>query len=108
MKIRAEIDAGVCGLRTCVSASCSDGRTVRLCIESDCPRVKQLAQGLAVMDAVDEVLREPLSETTPVALAAQHGLHASCVVPVGILKAVEAAAGLALPATSAIEVARAE
>lgn len=37
-------------------------------------------------------------------LAAKHCPHAACPVPVGILKAVEVEAGLALPADVSIEI----
>ena len=100
MRVHAQIKAGVCGFETSVAAECSDGMTVSLSIESTCPKLRALAMAL---DAFDEVLRRPLIETTPAQLAAEHGLHATCLVPIGLLKAAEAAAGLALPATSTIE-----
>ena len=39
-------------------------------------------------------------------LAAKHRLHAACPVPVGILKAIEVEAGLALPADVSIALSR--
>jgi hypothetical protein len=77
--------------------------TVLLSIQSACPKVRVLAEALTELAAFDEVLRHPQIETTPAQLAAEHGLHATCLVPVGVLKAVEAAAGLALPAASTID-----
>ena len=106
MNVRARIAAGVCGFETSVEAQCSDGMSVSLSIESMSPKVRELATALCELNAFEEVLRRPLVETTPARLAAQHGLHASCLVPTGVLKVVEAAAGLALPATSTIAVAR--
>ena len=106
MKVRARIEAGICGFETSVEAECSDGMTVLLAIESSCPKVGALAAALSEINAFDEVLRHPLIETTPARLAAEHGLHATCLVPVGVLKAVEAAAGLALPAMSTIDLVR--
>lgn len=96
MEVVAEIQAGVCGLTTVVRATCPDGSHVMLQLQSDCPKVQGMAACLQSLDALDEVLRRPLAETTPVRLASEHGLHVSCLVPTGILKAVEAAAGLAL------------
>jgi hypothetical protein len=81
---------------------------VQLVTESDCQKVQDLAAELGEMDAIEEVLRKPLVETTVARLAAKHKLHTSCVVPVGVIKAVEAAAGLALPRSSAIELTRIE
>ena len=39
-------------------------------------------------------------------MAAQHCKHAACPVPSGIIKAIEVAAGLALPKDAHIEVAQ--
>ena len=99
----AEFDGGVCGLGTIVRATSSDGVTVLLNIASECPRISAMAGEMTALDALEEVLRKPLIETTPALLAAKHKLHASCLAPVGILKAVEAAAGLALPCVCQIK-----
>lgn len=106
MDIRAEIRAGACGFRTVVHADSADGMTVQLRIESDCPKVTAMAGELTEVNAIDEVLTKPLVETTSALLAAQHRLHTSCPVPIGILKAVESAAGLALPATCTVALTR--
>ncbi|HUT21606.1 MAG TPA: hypothetical protein VM366_20830 [Anaerolineae bacterium] len=107
MPIRASIRAGACGFEAVVHATCSDGLWVTLQLESNCPKVQEMAAALHDLNALDEVLRRPLVDTTPAQIAAQYGLHASCPIPVGILKVVEAAAGLALPARSEILVEKA-
>lgn len=91
---------------TVVLARSSDGMNVDLTVESDCPQICALADELASINALDEVLRRPLAETTPALLATKHKLHVTCLVPVGILKAVEAAASLALPADAGVELNR--
>ena len=96
MAIRAHIQAGACGLETVVHATCADGLSVALQVESSCPKVQAMAGALRTLNAFEEVLLGPLVRTTPAQMAAQHRLHASCPVPIGLLKAVEAAAGLAL------------
>jgi uncharacterized protein DUF6951 len=106
MDIRAEIQAGACGFGTVVLAGSADGMTVQLRIDSDCPKVMAMANELAEVQAMDEVLTKPLVETTPALLATKHRLHSSCPLPIGILKAVEAAAGLALPATCTVVLSR--
>jgi hypothetical protein len=106
MDVRAEIQAGVCGFETVVKAHSDDGLVVRLCIQSDCPKVVAMANELTELDAMGEVLTKSLVEATPALLAAKHRLHASCLVPVGILKVVEASAGLALPTTSTVALTR--
>ena len=98
----------MCGFHTLIKASSADGADVVLRVESDCPRIQAMAADLDALDALDEVLRRPFAETTPARLSAAHKLHATCPVPVGMLKAVEAAAGLALLARSEIDLARDE
>jgi hypothetical protein len=108
MDIVAQVNAGVCGFHTTIEASSSDGVNVSIRIESDCPRVQAMAADLTCVDAFQQVLRNPFIETTPALLAAKHKLHSVCLVPIGILKAAEAAAGLALPALCEIKLVRAE
>jgi hypothetical protein len=97
MSIQAHIQPGACGLATTVRATCTDGFSVLLEVESKCPKVQAMAAALPPLDALDEVLRRPLVETTPARMAGEHKFHATCPVPMAMLKAVEAAAGLALP-----------
>ena len=106
MDAMAEITGGVCGLKTVVRATCTDGVTVLLNVSSDCQRICAMAGEMPTLDAVEEGLSKPVNETMPVVLAAEHKLHSSCLVPVGILKAVEVAAGLALPCLCHVELSR--
>ena len=98
MAIRALIQPGACGFPTIVYAASGDGLCVTLELESRCPKVQALGAALSSLNALDELLRRPLVDTTPARLAGEYGLHTTCPVPIGVLKAVEAAAGLALPA----------
>jgi hypothetical protein len=104
--IRAQITGGVCGLVTVVQATSPDGMHVHLTVESECPQVRAMAADLQPIDALNEILQKSMMETTPALLAARHKLHVTCLVPVGMLKAVEAAAGLALPASAGVELDR--
>ena len=99
--IIAEIEAGICGLHTTVEADSPHGTNVALHIESDCPQVHALSADLGTLDAFRELFQAQ-NQTRILELAAQHRLHTTCIVPIGILKAIEAAARLALPATSRI------
>jgi len=108
MNIQASIGGGVCGLHTTVEAVSVDGMTVTVRIESDCPLVSKMAAEITSVDALDELMRKPYIETTPALLSAKHKLHTACVVPAGVLKAVEAAAGLALPGQCEIKLSRSE
>jgi len=92
-----EVLPGVCGLNTRIVAQADDMYNVRLEISSDCAHIKQLAEQLAEVSALDELMR-PMHETTPYRLAGGCRTHAACPVPSAILKAIEVAAGMALPA----------
>jgi glycine cleavage system regulatory protein len=93
---RAVIDAGVCGHITEVETEVGEKFIVKIKISSSCEGIRRLAAELSEVDALQEI---SFRKTPPEILAkgAQFCSHASCPVPAGIIKAVEVAAGLALP-----------
>ncbi|HSV75256.1 MAG TPA: hypothetical protein VLH79_15990 [Chthonomonadales bacterium] len=93
---RAEIHAGVCGLRTVVEARLV-GEVCHVRIESECPGCRRLAEELVEVDPLREMSHSGLGPRA-LELARKHCRHSACPVGVGIVKAVEAEAGLALPA----------
>jgi hypothetical protein len=104
---RAEIHSGICGFVTTVEATADaqEPYTVHLKITSQCKACQRLAQELTEVDAMREMTfrgEMPLA----LELGAKYLSHASCPVPAGIIKAVEVAAGLALPKDSTIKVSR--
>jgi len=104
MTTRACISAGVCGLQTTVTAR-AQGSRCAVAIDSACRFVQSLADELAEVDPLSEVLTQDDPPRIG-QLAAKHRLHAACPVPVGILKAIEVEAGLALPADVSIAISR--
>ncbi len=93
---KAYIDAGICGFTTNVNAVQNDEGKVEIGIDSTCPHIMKVA------DSIKEV--EPYNEigffggSIPSILQAHYGCpHAACPVFSGVVKAVEVAAGLALP-----------
>ncbi len=103
----AEISSGICGFTTTVTARpAGDGQHVTLTIESDCPNVQQLAAELLdLTDMEVDAFREITYRGEGphiLRLAARHLRHTACPVPSGLIKAIEVAAGLALPADVAI------
>jgi len=91
------VDAGVCGFVTTIRASSEDQQTVTLEFETTCPNLARVARGeLASVDAYAELFRKP-HETTVYAVLSKHLPHVTCPLYSGFLKAIEAAAGLALP-----------
>jgi hypothetical protein len=90
------VDAGVCGHTATVRATKTTGYNVRVELESDCPHVQKIAPEPIEVDAVRQIgLRGGLPPLLEAAYACC--AHAACPVPSALIKAVEVAAGLALP-----------
>jgi hypothetical protein len=102
---RVEVSPGVCGLKTTILAQADDMYDVAIEIVSECERVQRLAEDLVSVSALSE-LRQALPETAVYQAAGRAGLHVACPVPSAVLKAVEVAAGLALPADVQIVIRR--
>lgn len=103
--IEVKINAGVCGKTTTVKAESEDGQNAVITIVSDCPMVLSAAGELKEADAYAECFGG-FGKGEICAMCAKHIKHAACPVPAGILKAVEAACGLALPADVHMEIRR--
>jgi hypothetical protein len=101
---KAEIAAGICGFVTRVEAH-MEGKQCALQIESTCPSIQKMAGELQQVNPFNEIsYRKGIPATLD---AATHFCpHPACPVPVGILKAVEVASGLALPADVSIKVSK--
>jgi hypothetical protein len=95
-RVRAEIDSGICGFTTTVVAEATSMREVKLTIESDCPQIRKAAAELGEIDMLEE-LRSGLGQGRVYDVLSHNVRHVTCPVGSGILKAAEAAAGLALP-----------
>ncbi len=100
---KAKIDAGICGEHTTVTADLIEDYRVALKIESSCKHIQKLADNLKEVNALNEIsARRNIPETLSKGM--EYCTHAACPVPVGIIKAIEVAAGLALPKDAKIEV----
>jgi hypothetical protein len=99
---RTEIEAGVCGRGAVVDAR-MDGDECVLAIESECPGIQRMAAELTHVDPMREITYRGEGPLI-LQMAAKHCKHPACPVPAGIIKAVEVAAGLALPRDAAIRV----
>lgn len=95
---KAKIIAGNCGFSADVEAVKVEGERykVKVTVESDCKSIQKMAADLDVVDAFNEISQR---RGTPEILekGAKYCAHASCPIPVGIIKAVEVEAGMALP-----------
>ncbi|MDA8219247.1 MAG: hypothetical protein M0Z94_16705 [Dehalococcoidales bacterium] len=107
-KAIVEVESGICGFITKVVAQTdADGMLVRLAIDSQCGNIKGLARELMEVDPMSILMGKAKDDPVFMA-AANHPVHHACPVPVGIIKAVEVAAGLALPREARIRVERGE
>ena len=100
MIARVEIDAGICGFRTTACATSADGQSVSFEIQSDCEKIRDLGKqlrGKGVIDAYQEISPAKESVLMQTVRATLKGCCAGCAVPAGLFKAMQVAAGLALP-----------
>lgn len=92
-----EVTSGVCGFTTRIEGSGDASLQVAMEITSECVRIQDLAEHLARVSAMEEI-SQPITETRTYRTAATCGIHAACPVPSAILKTIEVASGMALPA----------
>lgn len=104
MKARVSVMAGVCGFSTTIVAESEDGQNVSFVVESECENIDKLAQNLGVVDAYSEVGSGFEGRIHGTVRQSLRGCCSGCVVPCGIFKAMQVAAGLALPAPASIDI----
>lgn len=101
---KAEIHSGICGFTTVVEAT-MNAKVCNLVISSDCEAIQKLAQDLKQVNPFQEIsFRQSIPQT--IQLSMQHCPHAACPVPVGIIKAIEVEAKLAVPADVSIKLSK--
>ena len=102
-----EIHSGVCGHVTTVRATGGDAYKVHVTLESTCPHVWKISGDVDDVDALQQIgLRGGLP--TVLQAAYTHCAHAACPVPAGLIKAIEVAAGLALPEDVSMRISKEE
>jgi hypothetical protein len=92
---KAEIFSGNCGFKTIVETH-MDGPECCISILSECKAIQKLGETLSRVEPLKEISTRR-NMPTILQMGAQYCTHAACPVPVGIIKAVEIEAGLALP-----------
>jgi len=98
-----EVHPGVCGFTARIEAASEDQRNVSFHIESECETIRALAARLPLpVDGYEEI-RDGFAGTVHQAVRETlKGCCSGCVVPSGLFKAMQVAAGLALPADAGI------
>lgn len=102
----AKIMAGICGFNTEVKAELNDDGMVTLEIISNCPHIQKMSAALTEVDPYKEIGFRRGNMPKILAAKPEFCPHAACPVPVGIIKAVEIASGLALPADVTIKLSK--
>jgi hypothetical protein len=97
------VDAGACGMKTVIRARSGDMQKAEVSIESACPSIQKIAAEISEIDAMAEVFGK-IGETSVYEVSRRYCKHAACPVPAAVIKAVEAACGLALPSGVSIDI----
>lgn len=105
--VKVNVDAGICGLPTAITVDSEEMQSATIEVDSQCPDIQALASELKTVDPMQEVFTK-IGESSIYELAKKHCKHATCPVPMALLKGIEAAAGLALPKDVKIEMTKDE
>lgn len=100
MNAKAEIESGICGFNTTVSAQSDDNQNVTFAIDTDCEKIKIVAESIAAIfpvDAFDQINPAGSGSLASIFDTNLKGCCRGCAAPVGIFKVMQVAAGLALP-----------
>ncbi|HYA26947.1 MAG TPA: hypothetical protein VEE82_03020 [Thermodesulfovibrionales bacterium] len=92
---KVAIHSGACGFSVAVTADKGKDKKVHLLIETECEMVRKMAEELSALDMMSVFAR--LLDNPVYRSAARHLKHVTCPVPGGILKAIEAECGFAVP-----------
>lgn len=103
---KAEIHSGICGFSTTVKTK-MNGANCAVSLESSCDAIQRLGQELTEVNPWQEITFRGKGPLT-LKLGAEHCYHPACPVPVGIIKAIEVEAGLALPKDAVIKVSKSD
>ena len=101
MKIRTQIDPGICNFNTVVTAETEDSQNVIFEFVSDCVTIKEFEKQINKISPVDAI-KTLGPEENPILLNARELLQTkgccdACVVPAGTVKIMQVATNLALP-----------
>ncbi|NYT12346.1 MAG: hypothetical protein GKC03_07355 [Methanomassiliicoccales archaeon] len=99
--VKAHVDSGVCRFGCYISAYLIDGK-VRFEIDSECPNVKKFNDALGDVEPFS-ALKMPYCENKVFEIAGEILSHATCPLPIAVIKCVEVASGLALARNVLIE-----
>ena len=109
MKTLTITDAGICGFQTRIHAESADQQNVTFRIASSCEKVQKFADALIAKGLVDGYVEIGAGNDGIILSTGREylkGMCGACVVPCAVFKAMQIAAGLALPMDIAIRIAK--
>ncbi len=92
---KVEINPGACGFLVTILATKVERKKANVAIQTECEQVNELASMITHL-TVQDILGFPFAEDKVYQAAKIVIRHASCPVPCGIIKTVEAELGLAV------------
>jgi sorbitol-specific phosphotransferase system component IIBC len=92
---RISINPGICGFPATVEIKKTDKRKFELILVTECEKLGQLANMIEILDLVDAFKQDKDSRLYSAVSDCQ--LHPACPAPIGIIKALEVEADIALP-----------
>ncbi len=109
MKALVVVDAGICGFQTTIHAESADQQNVTFRIASTCEKAQKFGEVLTARGAVDGYAEIGAGSDGVILTTARECLKAccaACAAPCGIFKAMQVAAGIALPKDIAIRMSK--
>lgn len=100
MNASVTINAGICGFRTSAEVASPDNQNVTFDVSTNCDKIQKLAEALKQREPIDAYHEiSPASESVFMGVVREQlkGCCSGCVVPSGLFKSMQVAAGLALP-----------
>lgn len=92
---RLIVDPGACGFNCKIEVKKVGKYNVTINIQSPCKQIKKMAAEVNDINFLD-ICRGSFGQNTVTQSAARCGLHPSCPIPCGLIKAVEAELGMAV------------
>ena len=103
------VDGGICGFQTRIHAASDDAQSVTFKIVSACEKAGAFGKALTAKGPVDGYAEIGAGADGVILTTARESLKgccAACAVPVGAFKAMQVAAGMALPKDVTIRIAQ--
>lgn len=108
MKVRTQIEPGICNFKAVVTAETEDSRNVTFQFESDCETIKEFAKRVDEISPVDAIMTVGPGEDPILAIAREmlqkKGCCEACIVPAAVVKAMQVATNLALAKDVSIKI----